>query len=89
MADADVTQWKVTGQLGDGANWGDVPLGEEVLLVVRATVARAADTLDDGATVRTFTVKVTGAARVGKRSTLAADARKLLGQYAEDDGKLL
>lgn len=81
--DAELTRWKVTGLLGEGVNWpDDVALGGEVLVVMRGTVSRSADTLDDGDTVRTVTVKVTSAARVGSRSTLAQSVRKLLADTA-------
>lgn len=80
MADeADVTRWKVTGALGE---LGDAVLGNEVLLVVRGTVARLADTLEDGETVCTATVKVTGAAWVAPRSGFADQVRKKLADTA-------
>lgn len=80
---ADTTNWKVAGKLGE---LGDAPLGTEVLLVLRCTVARLADVLEDGVEVRTATVKPTAAARLGSRSTLATQVAKLL---ADTNAQLL
>ena len=78
MADDDVVRWKVTGALGEGVNWGDASLGDEVLVVARCIVHRQTDTLEDGDTVATFTLKVTQATKAGDRSTLADAVRKAL-----------
>lgn len=86
---ADVTRYRVTGSVEDT---GTMPtaLGEEVILVVRCTVTKVADRLDDGAVVCDTTLKVNTCAPMPDLhyDRLPAAVRRVLETAAEDAGRL-
>jgi hypothetical protein len=87
--DVERTNYALRGKVGDDGKLGDLQLGQEVLLVVAATVSKRSDHYDDGVVVCDAQLSVVGAALIGANASWRKSALTALSRAAHDDGKLL
>ena len=87
--DVERISYNLRGKVGDDGKLGDLDLGTEVVLIVRAVVAKRGYHYDDAAVVCDVQLSVAGAAVIGEKATWRKRALDALDQSAQADGKLL